>query len=184
MEFDAFLDHLRSAYLVEFEDAYEQRRSELGAIHSEVAFEISGDTYRHIYVVDFVAEEGGKKGVIEVNPSEQAYASGGPFVYEGVTVSFGRASWDGMTFELSPVTPQLHGFEPWFDRWVNLDGQYPVVGGHHSGVIHSAVLGDGYLEIDFGTAPVDALTGLLQILAENGVREVEVSSSKTFEPSW
>ncbi|MFC5737961.1 hypothetical protein [Sinirhodobacter huangdaonensis] len=182
MEFSAFLDHLRDAYLVEFEAAYEQQKSERGAIHPEVAFEISGDTYRHIYVVDFIAGKAGRGIAIEVNPGRQAYVSGGPFVYDGMTVSFRCASWDGMAFALTPVTPQLHGFEPWFDRWVNLDEQSPVVGGHHSGGIHSAVLGERHLEVDFGTAPIDALTGLLKIFAENGVREVKVASSKTPEP--
>lgn len=182
MEFSAFLDHLRDAYLVQFEAAYEQQKSEHGAIHPEVAFEISGGTYRHIYVVDFIAGEGGRGGAIEVNPGRQAHVSGGPFVYDWMTVSFRCVSWDGMAFALTPVTPQLHGFEPWFDRWVNLDRQYPVAGGHLSGGIHSAVLGERHLEVDFGTAPIEALTGLLKIFAEDGVREVKVSSSKTAEP--
>ncbi|MFC2968866.1 hypothetical protein [Acidimangrovimonas pyrenivorans] len=179
MEFAAFLNHLRTEYVIQFEGTYEQQKTQYEELHPEIAFEVSGTAFKHLYVVDFLAKRAGKTGAIDVVPNEKAYAGGVSFSYAGMSVGFGRVSWDAMAFDLKPVPAQVDGFETWFDKWMDLDGQGYVEGTHYSEIIHSATLTKGHVEVDFGTAPIGALTSLLRLFSEDGVREVEVSTSRT-----
>ena len=83
-----------------------------------------------------------------------------------------------MRFRVSPAAEDLAGFESWFDRWIDLEGNRSVEGESHYNIIHSSKLEKGLVEVDFGSAPTDAVIELLDLLSANGVKTVRVSSAQ------
>ncbi|MEP1696502.1 MAG: hypothetical protein ABJJ69_08190 [Paracoccaceae bacterium] len=178
MELIALLEKLRSNYLLEFESAYRNQVEVNEEIGTEIAFEISGGVYKRLFVVDFVGKNGANTNLIEVGTTDAAYGGGQSFEYSGLSIEFGHVSWDAMRLELDPMPQDIAGFEPWFDRWIDLVGEHRKEGAFLSHVIHSASIRDDSVGIDFGTAPREAFVQLLDLLKANDVKTIRVTSDR------
>ncbi|MEP3844539.1 MAG: hypothetical protein ABJM43_04260 [Paracoccaceae bacterium] len=180
MELITLLEMLRSNYLLEFESVYRNQLEVNEEVHPEIAFKISDGVYKRLFVVDFFGKNGANTNLIEVGTTNAAYGGGQSFEYSSLSIEFGHVSWDDMRLELDPMPQDIVGFEPWFDRWIDLDGAYKKEGAFLSHVIHSALIHDDSVGIDFGTAPRDAFVQLLDLFKANGVETIRISSDRKY----
>jgi len=178
MELVALLEALRANFLQEFDAAYHQQIEVNEHVFPEIAFEISGTVYKRLFVVDLVARNGEGDTAIEVGSTEAVLSGETYFQYNGLNIDFGNVSWDAMRFSLAPYPVEITGFEPWFDKWIDLNGERSVEGELLSSVIHSATIGDDIVDVDFGSSPVDAVLELFDLFKTNNVMTIQVSSSR------
>ncbi len=89
-----------------------------------------------------------------------------PFQWEGLEL---RVMFSGLTVDLQPLSR-------WFEKWVDLEDE------RNDGVVHflsdAAVEGDGTtsFEIDLGTAPIESLEDLFDVLVSLGATKVVVTA--------
>lgn len=178
MDIFALLDLLHDRYVAEYESAYHEMLGQYEEVAPELSFEISGGVYKRLYTVDFFRRKGEDMGVIEVMPSQSALSGDAVVRYNDMTITFGSVTWDAMRIEPHPVPAELVGLEAWFDHWIDLDATRRIEGEVTGKVIHSLGIYDGAIELDFGTAPVQAAIEFLDLLRDSGVKEVRVSSSR------
>ncbi|AZV77201.1 hypothetical protein EBB79_04390 [Parasedimentitalea marina] len=181
MDFVEVLDALRSTYITQFEAVYERHGGQDAGIHPEIAFEISGATYKNLYVVDFVKRDTTSQDAgtaIEVSPTSFAYGGNGEFKSHDLQISVGNISWDGVSFYLDTAPVALEGIDAWFDYWIDLDATRQKQDVVVSQILHSVIIEPDQIHVDFGTAPVSALTELLNILHNSGVQNITLRSSR------
>lgn len=179
MELLELLDALRTNYLLEYEAAYRQQTEIYEMVVPEAGLEISGGVYKRIFVADFVGINGDHKTIVEVGIGDAVYGGNASLQYGDLSITFGSVSWDAMRFSLQPAPQELAGFESWFDKWLDLEGLRKVEGNLLSEVIHNSRLEEGIVEMDFGSAPIDAVVELFGIFELNGVTKVQVRSSRS-----
>ena len=152
-----------------------------GSHATEVKYANVDSFYRNFIAVDFVANDG------QPNPqfiNGDTYLKFSPNIQAsiaGMDVSIAPFRWDEVRFRFD--TKHLDGdlFDGWFHSWFDIDGEretMEVVGN----IIHSTLLLDGQMTIDFGTAEVDAFWHLLQILSRSGVRSVAIGTDNIALP--
>ncbi|OWU83718.1 hypothetical protein ATO6_17840 [Oceanicola sp. 22II-s10i] len=169
---------MQTAYVAEFQYAYQQQLDRFEAVFPEIAFRMPGETFQDIYVVDFVGRTGADNGAVEVSLNEGAYVGGYTMSYGDLTLEVGPVSWESIAFNLTPAPPEVVGFETWFAKWVDLEGARRPMDSMMSQVIHSAVVERGRITVDFGTAPVEAATELLDLFIQNGVLVARIDSGR------
>lgn len=176
MELAAILEALRLAYLAEFEATYAAQVEIHGQVKPEVAFQVSQEgLYNGIFVVDLLTQD---SGVLEVGVGDASYVGPASAMADGMRVEIGRVSWDALRFTPEPSLDALPGFDRWFETWINLDGDLSDPDALTANMIHSAWLGTGWIDIDFGTASVDAAVELLGLFEAAGTNAVTVSSAR------
>lgn len=181
MELIELLQILQSDYVAQFEAAYEQESDRNEQVFPEIAVEFSGETYRKLYVIDFLARNGDSNTVIEVIPEVSTYDGNQRFEYRNLNILIGQVSWDAMRLHVEPAPKSLDatlGFSDWFDRWIDLDGEHKNGGELLSGVIHNIALYNDVIEVDFGSEPPEAAIALFEIIEANGGETILVSSSR------
>ena len=90
-------------------------------------------------------------------------------------------SWNGVEFK-AKFTSDTQILEQWALKWLDIEDQHEQDEHGLQGVIHSVtkldeIDGLGGFSIDFGSAPVEALSDLLVIFRGMGVGHIEVCSS-------
>ena len=90
--------------------------------------------------------------------------------------------WEACRIWLRHKDPDWSGLHNWFDRWMDLEGKRDTDEDGLSGVVHFCseplAEGGGYLvELDLGSAPVEAFTDLMIVFAQMGATEVRVGLS-------
>lgn len=178
MDILALLDVLRANYLREYEAAYYQQVEINEQVFPEIAVEISGVTYKRLFVIDLTGRNRADLSAIEVGVSRAAYEGGISLKHNRLSIKFGIVAWDSMRFTLQAAPADLAGFEQWFDKWIDLEGTRHVDGNITSGVIHSSRIETGLVEMDFGSAPVTSAVELFDLFEMNGVNTIIVSSSR------
>lgn len=173
---------IRQKYVDQFVSAVgELAANSRGPHASEVKYANVDSFYRNFIAVDFVTNDG--------QPDPQFINSGtylrfSPDIHAGIggmDVYIAPFKWDEVGFKFD--TKSLDGdlFDEWFHSWFDIDGEREtkdIVGN----IIHSALLVDGQVTIDFGTADVDAFWHLLQILSRSGVRSLAIGTDNVAQP--
>jgi len=108
-----------------------------------------------------------------------------PAVLEGsvgnMSVVFYPVVWNAFEFRFPNIESDWAEFDRWYQKWLNLDDTNFRDSDGLSGVVHHAarpqIEGEMLvIPVDFGSAPVNAVIELLQVLATAGVQKVEVGS--------
>lgn len=149
--------------------------SSRGSHATEVKYSNVDSFYRNFIAVDFVANDG------QPDPqfvNSNTYLNFSPDIHAGiggVDVIISPFRWDEVHFRFD--TKKLDGdlFDEWFRSWFDIDGERETMEAVGN-IIHSILLLDGQLTIDFGTAEVDAFWHLLHILSRSGVRSLTVGT--------
>ena len=178
MELIALLEAMREGYILQYESVYRDKIEIHEQVTPEVTFEISGGVYKQLFTVDFLFQDGEDILAGEVLEADAVSLAQHSFSYNDIAVSLEPVTWDAMTFTLSPAPDALIGFEIWFDRWMDIDGEHQPDGEPFSHVIHSATLDGNTIAIDFGTAPIEASLELFDLFSQNGVDTVHVWDSR------
>ncbi len=178
MELGAFLEALSTNYVAQYESVWSEPQSKNAESFPQIALEISGGTFKNLYVADFVVWNDAVQSIVEVTPADDTYLQGGPFLYGSISLRFESVSWDGVRFTIEPELATLPEFEMWFDRWIDLEGVHRIENSKRASVIHSVSLDENVIDVDFGTAPPKAFLELLDVFAANGVTQISVASSR------
>ena len=72
----------------------------------------------------------------------------------------------------------LSGLNTWFEQWFDTEDKRYDKDAELCEVIHSLLVEPDRLSIDFGSAPVTALSELLNLLEQEGAKNICVSSSQ------
>ncbi|MDI7773868.1 hypothetical protein [Asticcacaulis sp. EMRT-3] len=177
MEFGELLLLVRDSYISQFAAFIDQQNASHIGGAPEVKFELSEDSeiFGHIYCADYASEEDGGH-VVELAPDEE-------ISFDPLEVSFGameiavtRLAWHDMTISIGQgghVAPEA--LAPWFETWFDPDEQRFDPDTRFSGNIHALTLDRDGLNVDFGTAPMDAFVELIDLLEEQGCKAVAIS---------
>lgn len=149
----------------------------------EVMFELQRDEplpYR-LYRADMAANNNGSPKIQDVNPS--THLSFEPFglqVAKGVTATVDPFVWNDVGIRTNSTMP-AEPVEGWAVRWLDLEDKYPKDEHGLQGVIHSIVREDAaegstLLTVDFGSAPVESLSELIELAFHSGASHVSIYS--------
>ncbi|MYM54777.1 hypothetical protein [Thalassovita mangrovi] len=174
----SLIETLQSNYVREFEAAYYQQLDLNEAVFPEIAVEMSGGTYKKLFVIDLVARNGAKQAAVEILPTTKAYDGGIATNYRSISFVIGQATWDNISITLEPAKNNLVGFEAWFDKWMDLDGKRREEGSPTSNIIHSVSFHEDQMEIDFGTTSTAAFVELVDLFSKNGIEKVRIESTR------
>ncbi|WP_136441182.1 hypothetical protein [Pacificoceanicola onchidii] len=176
MDFFSLLLSLQTGYLERFEAGLAELQTKHAGVQAEVGFELSqkAEVYKKLYVVDALTEDG---SVVEFAPSEMNYSPRGNYGYKSLEISAAPLTWDAIC--LSPVTSDLPGFEKWFTHWLDIEAKRYDVEAGHGAAIHSVVFNGEAACIDFGTAPIAAMTDLLDLLIAGDISHLILTDART-----
>ncbi len=183
MNLNDLLEEIRAMYV----DALEQAIADVRASGADVLVEpalrdasgaYAGEGPHELGLrYDYVVREGDDytKGMVD---SEQMIGfDPGELEYEALTVEIEPFMWDAMQVAIEPADAKVAPLVAWFRRWFDHDesGEGPF------GVAHfmsDPIVEDGRLtmEIDLGSASVDAFETLLDACVEAGAERVWLGS--------
>jgi hypothetical protein len=174
---------LRAYYMSRFERALAEPRPEFGHVAAEVMLEVpvrgESELLYRVYRPDIMGKTGKGPTIIEVNVE--------PLVPQttnldgfGIPIVLLPAVWNGIEFVVDGPLPFEAKLLPWIAKWIDIDDQRYVEGQAFQSVIHNclrpAVRGSRYrTSVDFGSAPVEAVFELIEIL-KPGARSIEIGS--------
>ena len=177
MEFGDLLNLVRDSYITQFSAFVDQQRASHADGAPEVKFELSEDSdfFGHAYCADYASPEDGGH-VVELSPDEE-------ISFDPLQVSFGememavtRLAWHDMTFSLGQgghvASDKL---TPWFQTWFDPNEERFDPDTRFSGNIHALTLDADGMNVDFGTAPLDAFIELVELLETGGCKAVAIS---------
>jgi hypothetical protein len=182
MDVITFISRIRDHYIQQFQAfAADQRRNcKQGA--AEVKLQLDeGDLFQRLYCADFIKNDGDRV-VVELQPESV-------LAFEPFSIPFGAASlsiehlrWDDVLLyhDVAELPPQ--DLANWFHRWFDPNDERFDRDAPLSNVIHSLLVKPGVLSIDFGSAAIEALRDLLELIEAAGATAIRVSSSRQQAP--
>ena len=175
------LEKARSEYLQHYRAAIARNRDGHEKFASELLFELSDHVglHRKLYRVDMISADNGNDSVIEAN-LDQPTAIPETTIERGQTfITIQPFAWNGAVFVTNGGV--LADVDSWFLRWADIEDDNESDDDGLGGVIHSLYVTEGddatnEYSVDFGSAPIDAFDGFLDLLIESGAETIDVSS--------
>jgi hypothetical protein len=103
---------------------------------------------------------------------------------ETISASFGAAAlsidallWDDVIIRHDVASIPSDKIADWFQRWFDPDDERHDPDAELSNIIHSLRVKPYLLEIDFGTAPMDAFWEMLELLEGAGASDIRIGGS-------
>ncbi len=177
MDLTALIEALRQDYVPGLVQAYEAQLRLGHQVHSEVTLKLSTG---HLHTVDLLVKGATGNQLLDVRGTDRTYPDATGFVYGAMTIHFGAIAWDAMHFAPSPKITDHAAIEAWTVRWMDINAHHRVAAmAPFGGVIHD--LGwstDGGFDVDFGSAPPDAIFALFHILSDSGTQKLDISTAR------
>jgi len=175
-----FANGVRSHYLEHYRDWVAVMADKAGRGGPEVALQLSENAKvaRQLYRVDYMANAEGKPNVVEFQfdqfldfePAESSVGSTAltlrPFKWENAGVTLDGAIW--------PEQPLMDWFDDWFGLTSGREDQAEP--GQLGGLIHSLSIAEARIEVDLGSAPVEAFEQLLKLAASTTTSRITVAT--------
>jgi hypothetical protein len=97
----------------------------------------------------------------------------------GIQVQQHSFSWEALRLRFSGSQFRIEGLQGWLTRWLDADEVREPDASGLSGVVHDLAWavedGTWQLDVDFGSAPIEALKDLLSAISAVGVTSLELS---------
>jgi len=175
-------EQIRSHYLLSYLSGLEKFRALTQPSAAEVMLEMPGEAALAFRLnrADFASQTGGEFHEVNV----ETYLEFEPFRESdpsGMELTVFPLTWNSIEFR-GTFSPDTQPIEGWALKWLDRSQSRPADSHGLSGVIHSVnrfideTGAIGYC-VDFGSASVQALSELLDVLNNMGATRVEVSSS-------
>ncbi len=178
MDLESFLEDERERYLAAFRTFLERQHEKHAKGASELKFELGGadQVFAGVYCADFVNTEEGAE-IIEFQPERPPPGDFEPFQTEFgyMDLRLENFAWDKVQIECQPPVLTAAALADWFEQWFDPYGRRLDRSSEFSGCIHCAVVVEGRLVLDLGTAPIDALWTLFELLEAEGAEKVMIS---------
>lgn len=186
MTFQEFAESVRTRYL----DFYRKNLVELKSTQPTCAYELlvkpnnaANPEPFSLLRLDAVYQEAGEFKVVRVAMDQEAPSSGPAFDIAGLAVSTGTLSWESTTLSFRSSKFGVGLLQAWLSKWIDDSEIRKPDDSGLSGVIHSIgwnhadpETGAWEITIDFGSAPVQSLLELLELLNSWGAREIYLDS--------
>ena len=176
---EALIKSIRDHYVEQFTGFVALLRGEFGSGFGEVKFQIDNceGLFRHLYCVDFLANNDGSVIVREMQPDRI-------LTFEPFTGSIGEADlevralrWDDVIIDHDIQAP-VDGLEAWFETWFDPEDKRYDQAAEFSNGIHSLSAYPGRVAVDFGTAEPQAFWDLMRVLLDAGARQIRISCTE------
>lgn len=174
-------DDLRAHYMSRFERAVEEVRATTSTVAAEVMLEVPSENepellYR-IMRADILGTTPDGPQITEVNVDVIEPPSA-DLVGFGIPIALRPAVWNGLEFVVAGEPPADDLLLGWIAEWVDVDDKRYVASETFQGVIHSVLrpsrIASGYwTSVDFGSAPTEAVTQLIEIMRPTA-RAIEI----------
>ena len=176
MDLEDVLTEVREAYFDQFRDFVERQQAACVEGSPELKFELTGTdaVFRKLYCADFVRTDG-KADIVEFNPAERPAIEPFSTEFGFMDVRVDNLVWDKLVVEWEPKVLSVEALNEWFETWFDPRGRRRHRTSEFAECIHCVVLTSESLNIDLGTAPVDAVHALLEMLEQEGVERVRIS---------
>ncbi len=164
----------RNHYLEGYAKAVQNRQDHT----PEVGMQVGDDAPEpyNLYRFDLVSFDGDEPSLVEVNL--ESYIESEPMIYQvgDMAVEIQSLHWNGIEFSVQPAIVDEEPLKVWAIRWLDLEEDLDLGGFIHSLTAPEDDRGYTMWSVDFGTAPVQAVQELLQVLAGLGVKSVKLHS--------
>lgn len=175
-------DLVREHYIMQFRAFLIKmnQSSALGASEVKLRLSESSDLYCQLYCADFISNDEDRSAT-ELLP--ETYLSFDPIVenHGAASLTIDHLRWDDVIIYHDLEAPPMDDLANWFLRWFDPDDDRYVSNAELSNVIHSMLVEAQRLSVDFGTADVEALRELLDLLERGGASSIRMSSSRAEE---
>ena len=182
MSFAEVATRVRGHYLNELRTfiAQEKKGVTRGSHEVKIELDAASPFLRHLYCVDFMKNDDGTE-IVEFQPDKRFVFGPSRGNLGTMTVLVEALSWDSLAFRFEDkLEPDV--LYAWFDKWFDRNSERVNQTAEFTGNIHSAVLKEGKLSVDMGTAPVEAFLELLGTLEKAGVKQVRITLQGDDEP--
>ncbi|MCH6259177.1 hypothetical protein MLD52_21650 [Puniceicoccaceae bacterium K14] len=176
------LEQARRSYLSHFRESIQRNKDQHEKFASEILLELSDspNLYRNLFRVDMIYSNEGKNTVLEANIDNPTEFHKKEENYKGTTLSLNPIVWNGIDLTANPKK-QIE-VESWFLKWADIEDANPSDEDGFGGTIHSLSIeniGDPLTRysIDFGSARVEALYELIDLLVSGESSLIEICSS-------
>jgi len=186
-EFASLLEAMRDGYIAHLIEIARLQRSEKAEIVTELALRLNGESAdeRLLLVrVDMAWKENEEACLAnaELNPLGGQDASvPASFVHDEYVVTVLPFRWHACLVTLRPAPQFWEPIWSWFEHWFDVEETRPPDPDGLTGVVHRLSLHQGreacQIEIDFGSAPVAAVVGLLNACAAAGSASVRLADA-------
>ena len=177
MTLEAYLEKVRAFYVERLRGFIERQKGAVTLGGPEVKFELSGTdaVFRRLYCADFVKNDGGHTEIVEYQPDRRLDLAPLNTEFGFMDVQVEGFSWDKFVIEWSPDALTADGLNEWFEMWFDPAGRRRDRDAEFAECIHCVVLTEASLTIDLGTAPVEAVLALLEVMEQEGCERVRIS---------
>lgn len=169
----------RDHYVEQFRDfvARQYEGGSRGA--SEVKLQVSDESrlFRQLYCADFMKNEL-EAEVVEFVPERVLKFDPILGMMGTMDITIEHLHWDDVRIEGSADIGTSEALAEWFDYWFDLEETRLDSEAELSETIHSLITEEGRINIDLGTAPVDAFWSLLGALADSGESAIRITAAR------
>ena len=178
MDLETYLQRVRTFYFERFKAFVERQKGACALGGPEVKFELSGTNavFRQLYCADFVKNDDGNTEIVEYQPDRRLDLEPLNTEFGFMDVRVEAFSWDKFVVEWSPNVLSAEALNGWFELWFDPRGRRRDRDSEFAECIHCVVITEGSLTIDLGTAPVDAVLALLEMMEQEGIERVRLGT--------
>ncbi|MDZ4288795.1 MAG: hypothetical protein U0984_12595 [Prosthecobacter sp.] len=186
MNLTDYLGKAREMHLAALAGVLRERRQTDPQAVSEVLIELNSEAFSGIYRLrrpDILhRDDHGQIRITEVN--EDRYLSFDPFVtapMPGISIRYTPFHWYSLEVRVVGEITDWTPFEKWAHYWMDAEDARLVEGQEWSNTIHDVTepsLGEGVwtFAIDLGSADVECIPQLVNLLVELGARTIELGT--------
>jgi hypothetical protein len=186
MDAKEYLQQVRDSYVDRYRTILRSKREEGSDCTAEVWVEPNVPAGQprppHPLCVDIMVGDDEKPGMVMIAGDAIDGGLMGILTIGQMPVKVYAIAWEAMPVWIRHPDPDWTALQAWRKKWMNVDGSAPSDEDGLGGLVHymgsPVAEGGGHLyEMDFGSAPVDALMELLDAIAGMGASEVEIGRS-------
>lgn len=178
------LDAARENYLSIYLRALSEARGAHDVAMPEVKVETTEEKLRkpyRYYTLDIFCRRGDKSGPIEVNIAAASAFAPVRESWQGLDVTLHPFVWNGLEFRLDGELADDAGLIAWMDKWMDIADKKPKDENRLSQIVHNVTQpqrtqGGWSFSVDFGSAPLDALVELIEVVRASGAKKLELGS--------
>ncbi len=167
---------IRDHYVAQFRSFVLDQRETCRKGEPEVKFQlpIDSNTYRQFAVVDFVCNDKGPEAIVFEPETVLEFDRLEGHIADSKLI-IDALRWDSVFIRHDAPSVE-DAIAEWFEKWFDPDEIKFDPTAELSSCIHAVFVAPDHIEVDFGTAPVEAFWELLEYLATSKARNIFIES--------
>ncbi|HTF16770.1 MAG TPA: hypothetical protein VK658_01790 [Chryseolinea sp.] len=179
MDIREIIERQREAYLKQLTKFYSERTT--GA--KEILLELNGDEKERIfklYRLDYYEQVDGQGKPTELGADTYLNHEPTNYKFGQLSIELNPFFWHGCDFAFKQELTDVDWLKNWTRKWIDEEDKKPTDTNGLSGVIHnvtrltSTTNNETKFSVDFGSADVDSVVGLIETIEKQGIRELKI----------